>query len=906
MTSPRFFSTSAELQDILLRESPGSLTVVPHQRLAHQLWHRQRTAETAGGRAAWEPLPLLTLQGWLADLFRSLWPREVLAPALTRLALWRRALQTAPPPAGPTSELQWAQALDETYSILCRHLMAGGDARPAKSLPPVSAAEESPLVAWRRQVTRTHVRLLREEGWLSPGELPAYLLSALQAGKIKLPERVLVVGLETPAPAESAWLEALESHTRVQHLQVRGDPKNVTRAVVLPDRGQELEWAAAAVLEAVQQEGLPLHQLAVTSFDMDNYAPEFLRVLTELLGPPQTTGGWAYNSSQGPCLADTPLFQAALLPLKFAGAERREDLVSLLLSPYFGEFQRERASLARWDRIFRERRTDQGWDRLRQAVVRTLEPRETEGPLALLDRVWGAWPTASATGREWAAGLTSTWSALGFPGDLDETEARLWGRLLAVVQELERALGSETMGAAEFQEWLTLGARQVLLPGPGIQEAGIQVLGLLEMRGLAFSRVFCLGLNSGALPPPPRPLPLLSGREKQAVLGGTYQSQHRFARELFSTFLGAAPQIVLTRPRVAEDEERVGSPVYLGKWEPRESAVLSVPRAAWLRSPAVLAAFRSRSLPPFEGYGDGLFKMPVPEQLSLSQAAAALRCPCRFLLEVLLAVAELPEIEAGLDPRERGEALHRVLARFITDFKGHLDQGREWDGSRAREILQETARQLLGALLPDLHWQAEWDRWLGDEGLLWEWLRQEEARWHQGWRWHGVEERFLDLRGRDWLFALRGRIDRLDYHGEKSCLMVWDYKTGEVPKAKKVFDEADEHQLPCYLLAVRQGCVEIPPGLAELGAGFIGLKSSREKHLRYEDFEKKADRWPQVLQAWEERVAELGRRLAAGDFRPDPAPAPAGKQPGACRYCAYFLVCGFAPEPSSEGEGEGE
>ena len=96
-----------------------------------------------------------------------------------------------------------------------------------------------------------------------------------------------------------------------------------------------------------------------------------------------------------------------------------------------GEFS-ERASLARWDRIFRERRTDQGWDRLRQAVVRTLEPRETEGPLALLDRVWGAWPTASATGREWAAGLTSTWSALGFPGDLDETEARLWGRLLAV------------------------------------------------------------------------------------------------------------------------------------------------------------------------------------------------------------------------------------------------------------------------------------------------------------------------------------------------------------------------------------------------------------------------------------------------------------------------------------------
>ena len=48
----------------------------------------------------------------------------------------------------------------------------------------------------------------------------------------------------------------------------------------------------------------------------------------------------------------------------------------------------------------------------------------------------------------------------------------------------------------------------------------------------------------------------------------------------------------------------------------------------------------------------------------MSQVGTALSCPCRFLLENLLKIRELPEIEAGLDPRERGQLLHEVLARF--------------------------------------------------------------------------------------------------------------------------------------------------------------------------------------------------------------------------------------------------
>ncbi len=341
MTATRFFTTNAALQDYLLAHAgPGTLVVVPHQRLAHQVWHRQRLAALAAGRPAWEPLTLKTLNAWWSELFQGLWPQEALAPALVRLARWRQALQTAPPPPGPTPELAWVQALDEAHTLLCRYAMAGGDARPA------AGEGDSPLVAWRRRATRIYADLMREEGWLSPGELPAYLTAALRQGRIKLPPRVLVAGLETPAPGEDLWLQEVSRRTQVVHLQVRGDLENVRQAVALPDPGQELHWVAARLVELARR-GLPLHRLAVTAPDIHTYAPQLRRVLAELLGPPQSPDGWAYNFSQGPRLTEVPIFPAALLPLTFIAArERREDLVSLLLSPYYGGVRAQGRPLA--------------------------------------------------------------------------------------------------------------------------------------------------------------------------------------------------------------------------------------------------------------------------------------------------------------------------------------------------------------------------------------------------------------------------------------------------------------------------------------------------------------------------------------------------------------------------------
>jgi len=899
--TPRFFSASAALQDFLLQEAgPGTLVVVPHHRLAQQLWQRQRRGQLLAGRPAWEPLPLKTFQGWLQDLFNSLWSELALAAELRRLSCWLRALEAAPEWPGAAPSLPWARALDEAYSILGRHalLLVG------RASPPAITVDDSPLIAWRNQVFQIFSRLLTEGGWLTPGELPAYLLARLNEGKLALPERLLVAGLGSPALAEAAFLEAVAQRTRVLHLQVKGDPRAVSEAVVLPDRSQEVAWVAARLVEAAGKEGLPLHRLAVTAMEMEHYWPPLQQALAELLGPAQGEAGWRYNFSQGPRLAEMPLFLAAVLPLRFvSNGERREDLMSLLLSPFYAGLDQYRSQTARWDRLFRERQISRGWPLVEKAIA-----QEWRAPgQDLLPRLARLWQTLKAPGSagEWRRRLQRLWRELQF-GPQDAAEGVAWDRLSSLLRELDATLGAEPMGADDFLTWLEQGAEKVLLPGLGVQEAGIQVLGLLEMRGLDFSRVFCLGLNSGALPPPPRVLPLLAPAERRVVLGGTYASQHEFARELYDTLLGTAPELVLTRPKVIDDEERVGSPLYLGPWEPQEMAPLSRPHPAWLRSPAVRAALSGAGIS-FPGYGDGPLPLDLPAQVSMSWAATALGCPCHFLLEFLLKLEELPEIEADLDPRERGERLHQVMARFTGEFQKFLE-AHGWDHGRAQEVLQTAARQVLGNLLEDVHWRAEWARWLGGEdggpSLLKEWLLREKEKYEQGWRWRLIEAEFAGLRQEGWPFALRGRLDRLDYHPDRREAVIWDYKSGKIPKAAEVFDKLQEVQLACYLLAVESGLTGAPRDYEQLRAGFIGLKSLRKDDLKHEDFGKRVGEWPRVVEALGERLKELGRRLAAGDFRPQPTPAPEGNNLGACQYCPYGLLCGFSQAARPEAEEE--
>jgi len=891
MTHPRSFSSSASLQQYLLDEiEPDTLVLVPHRRLARQVWHKQRLANLEQGRTAWEPLNLTTLPDWWTELYHHLWGPYALAPPLVRLGLWHRAIEAGPALEGISPDLEWAQALDESHELLLRH-----------SLPLDSAGSaEPPLVGWRRGVTRIYRELLREQSWLSQGEIPDFLLANLKKIRPSLPSQLAVVGLQTPAPQEERWLAAVDQHLPVTRLLIQGNPDHLRQGVELPDREEEMAWVAARLLECHHLEQIPLHRLAVTSPILDRYAPRFQGLLRELLGPAVGEDGWAYNLSRGPSLADTPLWNAALLPLTFlAQGERREDLVGLLLSPYYQAMKPHQGRLAAWDRHFRDKGAAQTWASLRIAAAQKLSGDPAlPGLLTALDQTWSPAAWSRLTGRDWAAWLREAWERLGFPGGLEGSEEFQFDRADAVLRDFAAAFGDEVLPPAGVLSWLNHGAGEIVLPGPGVQEAGVQVLGWLEMRGLDFDRVFCLGMNSVAFPGSARPLPLLSQFERERVLGGTQESQDQFAREQFDTLLGTTPHLTLTRPVLDNQEPQVGTPFFLGDWEPRRMPLPSQPHPAWARISPVQAALTQ----PEGGEGpqelQGTLVLSLPPDLRITQVGKALGCPLRFVLEDLLGIKELPEIEAGLDPRERGEKLHKILAKFV-----ELAHYEFPPGDAAEALLQEAARTVLGDVSEDVHWQAERRRWFGDQdtpGLLPAWLALERERLEQGWRWLGVEMNFQGLARPGWPFTLKGRLDRLDIHPQQGELIIWDYKTGNIPNAVQVFDRQEEFQLPGYLCALREGHVEINlTDIAKMSAGFICLKSS-EKHLRHQDFAAQKDRWADLLLAWEEDVRRLGELLRTGNLRPAPRPAPKRRDDGACLFCPCILVCHYQRETADQ------
>ena len=914
----QIFQTSNELQEFLLTQRPETLVIVPQMRLAHQVWRRQRLAARDAGRAAWEPVAMTTLSGWFQQLWRQLWLPVRPATSWERLVLWLQAMAAVPPEEGVTADLSWAVLLDEAYDLCQRYRL------PA----PIGLEAESPLIIWRQAVSQLFADLLTDRGLITSAAMPDFLLEALSQGNLAFPDRLVLVGMETPAPVEQEWLQAVAQYLPVTqvHLTGRQEEEVTLQGLALPDRRQEIEWVSAQVLELAHNQGVPLHRLAITAPNLETYLPDLRRIWQELLGSAVIPTGGSYNFSLGSTLAETPLFHAALLPLQFIlSGEQRQDLIGWLRSPFYGAFGRYDKTFLRWDLAWREYGRRYGWIGLRDLIISANTPlpdplpsrgegndeRAAKGEekedgagnealLHLIDQALSLLPQDQAPADVWRRRLLEIWQLLEFPHHLNPEEAGQWQACLNLLNEFALAGGERPWTAALLVEWLSWGAARHDLPGEGSVDTGIQIQGLLELRGLDFDAVFCLGLNMGVFPPPPRQLPLLTSREKTLILGGDYQSQRKFAETSYRYLVAAAPQLILTRPLVDQEAEQIASyiiPPTIWKKDPAKFAVLSHPHPAWLRSPAIRAAFLIR-VSGFTTDPPERINIALPEQISLSALEAALTCPCRFFLNNLLGLGELPDLEPGLTPLERGEVIHAVLHEFTNRFMPVLQNDGDWDDQKASQLLEEVASKCLPPGLIDSHWEAELNRWLMDkEGLLQQWLQQEKQRYLEGWRWLAMEASFVGMELAGWPTKIKGRLDRLDSH-ESWGLMIWDYKTGVLPGKNIVTVERHGFQLAGYLLAVQQGLVTVPPH-PKARAGIIGLKSSRAEHLKFEDYNLTAEGWQEILKIKLPNVAKIGARVGEGNFSPDPSQPPPAKN-NSCQFCPLSLLCGHSPDWAGE------
>lgn len=870
--------TTRELQARIIDQAQEeTLILTSGRRLARRLRHAFRTAQIHGNRQAWLPPRIVSLNTWLTAQWYESWPEEGLASDIACLTLWKEAVRETTLPDGLQADLRLYCALDETYTAIIRHKLLS----PPQDYP-------SPLISWRQRVIEFFENGLRAKRLIHPAALPVLIGNKLKTGSGLLPRPILCVGFESPAPVENDLLACLlKDYAAAMCFTELRDPP-VLKAASLPDMEQEVLWLAQEVLEKAQ--ATPLHRIGVVVPNMKLYAPLISRVFQELLGSPAVDGGGNFNLSLRGSLLSQPLVQAALLPLRLmVEGEKRTLCLALLLSPYYGLWSGQRNALAQADLIWRQNSIPQGLHQLLSVLQKENPPlaarihppgQDLADLLKKLD--------TRQTGASWLEALHSLWKVMYFPVLNNEQEEAMFEDLQGHLRNLACDLGKEEMDAPAFYTWLKYVLDKSPAAVPGHQEAGIQVIGLIESRGLSFDHLYVAGLLAGSLPQPVRHFPFLTKEEKNLVQGGTVESQYLFAHQAFSHLMTVASTITLTRPLEEKGDPLPPSPFWPESEEnPRLNYWLE-PGPAHLRARWLYQAHQGwrHYAPPHPPEDKLLRPLPLPATLSVTDVEKAISCPFKFFANAILGLTALDQPFIGIPPLERGNRLHRLLARFTRRMR---QKGIPLaDEQRSQSMLKQCMAEVLADVTENHYWSVEEERW---SGLLTAWLSLEKQHASEGWRWFREEADFADLQDASWPFAIRGRIDRIDVNDQEGKICCWDYKTGRIPSAVDIQTNLLAPQLPLYLLALRKGKISLPVSFQGLAAGYIGLKSEGEAQLS-EPVKDQAG-WHSCLLSWEEEITLLGRRLVAGNFPAHPKPVPKARQMGACEYCPYPTLCSY-------------
>lgn len=883
---PRIFPTTQTLQSRIVAEADEeTLILTSGGRVARQLRHLFRMGRIQQGRSGWQPPRIMSLNAWIEETWRGGWPEEYLTSPLKVLRLWEEAVQAGDLPEGLTADISLYRILDETFQAKIRN-----------KVPPFKENLGSSPILWREEVFARFGRLLLKQGLIHPAMLPIKVLHRSDSKPCPFPGKVFLVGFEFPAPIESDLLRVLKKRAGAVSFYTRALREPVLSAFSFPSQEEEAIWLSEQVLFAAQE--TPLHRIGLVVPNPSQYAPLFSANFRELIGPPVVEEKGNYNISLGQPLWEQPLVQAGLLPLRFfLEGESRTLLLSLLLSPYYGLGQADRRQTAQADLLWRKKSIDSGLE----SLLPGLGQQKWEGssfldpPGQTLEALSRILIQGRQSGAKWVEALSQTWQLLGFPKITLPGEAGFYNHLTKVLRQLKDTLASSLLDGSHFFSWLKYLLNQTLVNEPGYEQSGLQILGLIEARGLAFDRLFLAGMSKGSLPQPVRPFPFLTPEERRLVQGATLKSQYEFAQLSFNVLKTTAPVMTMTRPEEEQGNPLPPSPFWPEISEKKERNIWQIPgrawiRAEWLKQTTQGMKKKSKSVPREDL---PLTSISLPARLSVTAVESALSCPFKFFAERLLKIVPLEEIVIGISPPERGETLHNILALITRAIR--RQEGALKDQESLSLIVIQCVREVLKTKSPDPHWRIEEKRLIGDEkglkGLLGAWLQEEMKRWEEGWRWDREETAFSDFSLPSWSFSIQGRIDRVDINEKLEQVCCWDYKTGVLPQPKAIMETFLAPQLPLYLLALKTQPNFREKALEAFKAGYVGLKSEGEVVMQ--EPLKGTTAWEVCLSDWERELAELGNKLSGGQFLADPRPIPRTINDGACAYCHYGGMCTY-------------
>jgi CRISPR/Cas system-associated exonuclease Cas4 (RecB family) len=458
-----------------------------------------------------------------------------------------------------------------------------------------------------------------------------------------------------------------------------------------------------------------------------------------------------------------------------------------------------------------------------------------------------------------------------------------------VFQTISKSLMKDTR-FTETASYFTLFRKYLssrYVPFDGTPVKGLQVLGVLETRGLSFDRVFVLDMNEEAFPDTRKEDSLLPYRVREALGLPTYRDRDRLAAYTFESLRRGAKEVHLFS--IENDEKEKSRFVEKILWE-KQKKDRETGSGRYFTS--VRYRLQLRNAGPKE-----VRKSPEMTGLlrNLSYSATSLDtylgCPLQFYYQYVLRTGPKEEATESIERADIGKFVHLVLSRFFERKKGHPLQEKDIDPDEMEGLVEDFFSREYGndpvgaAYLLKGQVQAHLKRFLRDYTLP-------LIREHAVTVLH-VEHNIKVTKNS---FSLIGRLDQVEKWGER--IRIVDYKTSSNSDALRIrsgkLDLAEREtwgeaigslQLPFYLLLYSTISGKRPE---ELDALFLLLGRARiSKEIEVPLLER------------EENPQEAFQRLESVIFRllgeivdPEVPFEPTRDRKGLCPGCDFRYLCG--------------
>ena len=645
----------------------------------------------------------------------------------------------------------------------------------------------------------------------------------------------------------SQYTYDLAENTAIPEIFAATDTKEEYQQLIawLNFRLQQGDQRIGVVVPELQQQSRRLQRLFKTHFDPS-----------------------VFDISLGQSLEEFPLIAHALTWLDLEMIQITHHQAALLLqSPYLGQAKEEFLNRCQYlqDSSLLQDQT--------LPLKRFAEDIKPQAPkLAELLTAIKPYPQQAAP-HEWVQLFQERLNALGFPGDygLNSENYQCLNRFNSIFDELRQL----TVISCQLTARQALEAFNQLIKNTIFQaqksNARMQISGLLEASGCEFDSLWVMGLTDQCLPqkthlsafiPPQLQRDLLMPHSSPA-------RELQYAQQTLQRLQKGSSRLIFSYPRLQGDYPNLPC-----------SLINTVPVFAKL---AVDNQLKTQTQLIAE---EEVYALPLQADEHHGGGTALLanqaKCPFKAFAEHRLRAKPVQETADGLDNRERGQVLHKVMELLWQTLKSQelllqlSAQALDTHIDAALETTLQPLSQIHPDSFPSLVQDVEYTRLKRLVLTYLEWEKQRPA-----FEIAALEHSYsINLAGLDF----KVRVDRIDQVGESKWVI--DYKTSLPASKPWNEDRPKEPQLLLYALLEEQINALL---LLQLKAGAISCNglSEHPQDLPGISTLKKGQSWEQSRSIWREQLTLLADEFKQGHCPPQPANL------SICQHCDFQNLCRF-------------